>query len=49
MQKRTLVAKLKDQLTQEIRAGELQTASAAKITIAGSGKHVVAVGGDMAC
>lgn len=46
MKKRTIVAKLKDRLADEIKANDLELVGGGKITIIGSGGTVTAVSGD---
>ena len=46
--KRTVVARLQDELRQEIQQSDLRLVAAGKITICGSGTHVTAVSGDLA-
>jgi hypothetical protein len=46
MKKRTIVAKLKDRLVDDIKANDLELVGGGKITIVGSGSSVTAVSGD---
>jgi hypothetical protein len=48
MKKCTIIAKLQDQLGQEIKQANLGLIAAGRITICGSGGSVHAISGDMA-